>query len=322
MPRFHTVLFVLCLAAGPGIAGTAFAEPFALLASVQGRVEVKRAGNGQTVRGAFGRTLERGDRIVVAAGGSATVYFSDGNVIELGERSSVTVGGRVGGNTRVGPGANLGGPVYQQVAKVVTGGSRETGLVALPPMRGDHDLRPLILAPRNSSLLLSDPPAFVWRAVAGATRYRVTVSDENGEAWRHETEATSLAWPAAGPAARAGADCLWTLEALSDRGTLRREESVFHVVDTEGDRAIRDDLARIEASAGGADHPAACYLAGAYLAGRGLQHAAVERFVRLGALVPDSPASPEALGNVYRTIGLMDLAAESFQKALALTQHD
>jgi tetratricopeptide (TPR) repeat protein len=220
---------------------------------------------------------------------------------------------------RVGPGAGLSGPVYREVAKVVTGGSRETGLVALSQMRGDAAQRALILAPRNSHVL-SDPPLFSWRPAEGANRYRVVVSDENGEAWRAETGDTSLPWPDDAPAPRAGADYLWTLEALSDRGALRREESAFHVLESDEERAVRDDVARIEAGAGGPERPATQFLAGSYLAGRGLYHLAAGRFERLGTLAPESPAPHEALGNMYRTIGLMDLAAESFQRALALTK--
>uniref|UniRef100_A0A832I5Y1 Tetratricopeptide repeat protein n=1 Tax=Eiseniibacteriota bacterium TaxID=2212470 RepID=A0A832I5Y1_UNCEI len=303
------------------VASPALAEPFALLASVRGRVDVIVARTGEKARASFGRALERGDRIEVAAGGGATVYFSDGNVIELGEKSSVTVGGRVANPARVGPGAGLAGPVYQQVARVVTGGSRETGLVAISQMRGADAQRALILAPRASHVL-TGRPAFAWRAAAGADRYRVTVSDEHGEVWSREVAEGPLAWPADAPAARSGADYLWTLEALSDRGALRREESAFHVVEADDERVVRENLARIEASAGGPDHPATHFLAGSYLAGRGLHHDAARHFERLGALVPESPAAHEALGNVYRTIGLMDLAAESFQKALALTRQD
>jgi hypothetical protein len=301
------------------LAVPALADPFALVASVQGRVDVTVARSGETVRAAFGRPLERGDRVTVAEGGAATIYFSDGNVIELAEKSSVTVGGRVANRDRVGPGAGLPGPVFAQVSKVVAGGSRETGLVAIAPMRGGDEARALILEPRNSNVFAARP-AFAWRAVEGADRYRVTVSGDEGEAWRAETGATRLDWPEDAAAPRPGTDYLWTLEALSDRGAVRREESAFHVLDDDDERAVRDDLAKIAAGAGGPDHAATHFLAGSYLAARGLYHLAAGHYERLEALAPDSPAPLESLGRVYRTIGLMDLAAESFQKALALSK--
>jgi Flp pilus assembly protein TadD len=46
----------------------------------------------------------------------------------------------------------------------------------------------------------------------------------------------------------------------------------------------------------------------------------LRQFTELSRLSPDSPAPHEALGNVYRTVGLMDLAAAEFQKALELTR--
>jgi len=41
-------------------------------------------------------------------------------------------------------------------------------------------------------------------------------------------------------------------------------------------------------------------------------------FAALGGLFPESPAPHEALGNVYRAVGLMDLAAAEYQRALTL----
>ena len=76
----------------------------------------------------------------------------------------------------------------------------------------------------------------------------------------------------------------------------------------------------ISRSAGGPDHPAAQYLEGQYAVGRGLYHDAADRFTKLSQLVPDSPAPHEALGTVYRAIGLMDLAAAEFQRALELSK--
>ena len=301
------------------LATPALADPYALIASVQGKVEVTSAKGGAPVRAAFGRPLERGDKVSVGAGGAATLYFSDGNVIELAEKSSVTVGGRVGSSAKVGPGAETQAGVYAQVSKVVTGGSRQTGLVALSPMRAGEDRPPTILEPRRADVL-DDRPAFAWRSVEGASRYKVSVSGADGELWSREATGVSLAYPADAAALPRDADYLWTLEALSDRGRVAREETAFHVVSPGIRDAVSADLESISRSAGGPDHPAAQYLEGQYAVGRGLYHDAAERFTKLSQLVPDSPAPHEALGTVYRAIGLMDLAAAEFQRALELSK--
>lgn len=305
----------LCLATLLFAAAAATAEPLAVLAAVKGRVEVTPARGGPPGRASFGLALERGDKVTVPPGGSATVFFNDGNVIELAEKSAITIGGKAA--TR--PRAGLPGDVYANVAKFVTGGSRETGLVAMSSLRAGSDPLPLLLAPRKTELL--DPrPAFQWRAVEGATRYRVAVSGEAGEIWNREVEGRSLDYPADADPLPAGTDYLWEVRALSDQGELRREESYFHLL-AAGDAAeVRTALTRIGESAGGTRSPAALFLSGSYLSGRGLYRDASEQFQALQELSPQSPAPHEALGNVYRAVGLMDLAAAEYQKALELNR--
>jgi Flp pilus assembly protein TadD len=115
-------------------------------------------------------------------------------------------------------------------------------------------------------------------------------------------------------------DYLWEVEALSDARSLRKEGSAFRVLAASDAASIRGNLDRIRESAGGADSPAARYLAGSYLSGLGLYQDATEQFGALCRLSPASPAPHEALGSVYRKVGLMDLAAAEFQQALALTR--
>lgn len=297
------------------------AQPVAVVASFKGKVEITTSGAKTPVRAAFGKALEKGDKVVVGAGGAATLFFENGNVIELGEKSSITVGGKV----ERPKGTGLPGEVYANVSKFATAGSRQTGLVAMAEMRsGADDGKPILLAPRNSSVL-SDAPTFSWRSVPGATRYRVRVSSaENGELWSREIPAgkpgedLALTYPADAVKVAADADLLWEVEALDDSKSLRRESTTAHVLPAAKRDDVRANLDRIRASAGGAETPAACFLSGSYLSGVGLHHEAAQQFLALARLSPESPAAHEALGNVYSSIGLMDLAAAQFQQALTL----
>ena len=296
----------------------ASADPLAVIAAVKGRVEVTSARGGPAVRASFGRTLERGDRIAVPAGGAATVFFNDGNVVELAEKSAMTIGGRAAPARKAGAAPGLPGEVYANVSKFVTGGSRETGLVALSSLRGG-DSSPLILEPRKTELL-DGRPTFRWRALEGATRYRVAVSGEQGELWNREVEDTALEYPADAAPLTAGGDFLWEVRAFSAQGESRREESYVHVLTPEEAAGVRGSLVRIHESAGGVGSPAACFLSGSYLFGRGLYRDAVGQFEALSQLSPESPSAHEALGNVYRAVGLMDLAAAEYQRALTLSR--
>ena len=313
------LLAVLPLVAGAS--GASPAEPVAVVASVSGRVEVSAARGGAAVPAVFGRALERGDRVTVGKGGGATLFFGDGSVVTLAERGSVTIGGNAAAPAHA---TALPGEVFTQVSQFVTAGSRQTGLVTLADMRSDADAgAPLLLAPRNTSVL-DDAPALSWRAVQGATRYRVHFGPSGGaESWTREVAAVSgaelsLAFPAGADRLAAGVDYEWEVEALDDKGTLRREGAVVRVLPAEAREGARANLARIAASAGGETSAAARFLAGSYLCGLGLYDDATRQFQALAALAPGSPEPHEALGNLYLKIGASDRAAEEFRRALAL----
>lgn len=316
--RFVPVVAAGVLLAAPWLAA-ASAEPLAVIAAVRGRVEVTAAGGGPRLYASFGRALERGDRVAVLAGGAATLFFNDGNVVELGEKSTITIGGRAGSRAKPGGAPGIPGDVYASVTKFVSGGSRETGLVALSALRGAADGAPVLLEPRKSELL-DGRPSFRWRTVEGATRYRLAVSGDQGELWSRETAGTAFDYPADASALSPGSDFLWEVRALSDQGELRREGSYGHVLAENEAKGVRESLARIGANAGGPESPAARFLSGSYLFGRGLFRDAAGQFEALSRLSPGSPTPHEALGNVYRAVGLMDLAAAEYQQALTLSR--
>ena len=319
MTRRHVAFVLSCLLASLAMLGSAAADPLAVIAACKGRVQVSPARGGHAEAATFGRSLERGDRVVVASGGSATVFFNDGNIIELAEKSMVTIGGRVAERPKVGPGAQVPGEVFASVTRFVTRGSAQRGLVAMSSMRGDGDESPLIVAPRKTELLEARP-AFSWRAVEGATRYRVAVSGDGGELWSREATGTTLEFPADAAPLVPGSDYLWDVRALDDHGEVRREESFFHVLAAEEADAVRSSLGRIRDSAGGSESAACHFLSGSYLFGRGLYRDAATHFEALSRLSPESSAACEALGNVYRAVGLMDQAAAEYQRALSLSQ--
>lgn len=300
----------------------ALAEPVAVVAAVKGQVDVMPARARRSVRAAFGRALERGDKVSVAPGATATLFFNDGNVIELSERSTITIGGRAAAAAK---GGAIPGEVFARVTQFATGGSRQTGLVAMAEMRsGDETALPLLLSPRRTALR-TDRPAFRWRAVRGATRYRVQVMGAGpGALWTHELAATDgdaslmLAYPADAKPLPAGTELRWELEALDAKGALRKEIGTMRVLSADARTEVEADLARIAESAGGEETAAARFLAGSYLRGWDLRDEAVAQFEALARLAPDAPAPRETLGDLYLSMGLADLAAAEFQQALAL----
>ena len=254
-------------------------------------------------------------------GGAATVFFSDGNVVTVAERSSITVGGRAAPASH---GSALPGEVYARVSRFATAGSRQTGLVSMADMRaGSDDGAPMLLSPRSTALL-EDAPTFRWRAVTGAARYRVHVNTAAGvEMWVREVPAAAgaepaLAYPADAARMAAGAEYQWEIEAMDEKGALRREATLVRILPGETGASVRGNLAHIAESSGGEQSAAAHYLAGSYLSGLGLYDEATRRFVALAKLAPAAPEPHEALGNLYLNVGLSDRAATEFQLALAL----
>jgi hypothetical protein len=301
------------------LVATAHADPVAVLAAFKGKVTVASAKGGEAAKAAFGRSLENGDRVVTGPGGSVSIFFNDGNVIELGEKSSMTVGGRVAARSALGV-EKLPGEVFAQVARYSAGGSRQTGMVALSTLRsGGAVSGPEPLAPRNTDVL-DARPALSWRPVEGAARYRVSMSGDAGELWSRETSATTLAFPDDAAALAADADYLWEVQAFSASAPLGKASTTFHLAPAAQAQAVRGVLARIREGAGGDEKPAARFLSGSYLFGRGFYQDAGTQFEALSRLSPESPAPHEALGNVYRAVGLMDLAAASFERALSLSR--
>jgi hypothetical protein len=289
------------------------AEPLAIVSAVKGKVEVVPARAKEAQRAVFGMALQRADRVSVGRGGAATIFFSDGNVIELGEQSSVTIGARVDKPAK----PEIASEVFAQVSNFVTGGSRQTGLVALSSMRGE-DAAAFLLRPRKTSVL-SAQPAFLWRRIPGATRYRVQASSEAGPLWSRETSDTSLAYPSDADPLPADTDVLWEVEARSQSGQLRHETTFLHVSGAQAADRVRRHVEGIDASLG-AQAVAANYLAGSYLSAAGFYLDAIGRFTALCRAMPDSPGPHEALARAYDSVGLMDLAAEEYRRALELSR--
>jgi hypothetical protein len=314
--RILPTLAVLAILAFP--AAIAHTDPLAVIASVKGKVEV--SAKGKTTRAGFGRPLESGDKVVVGPGGSASVFFNDGNVIELSEKSSITIGGKVAKPGAASAAPELPGDVYANVSKFVTSGSRQTGLVAMANMRSAGEQKPIIIGPRNT-VVMDGRPTFSWFSVEGATRYRVAVTGDAGEAWNSEAEGdTVLPYPKDATGLEPGADYVLEVEALNELGPLRKETCVFHVLSSEGAAAVRANIDRIGESTGSQDNAATHFLAGSYLFGLGLYKQAADQFEALARLSPNSPAPHDALGTIYRAQGLMELAAAEFKTAYDLSK--
>ena len=310
---------VVLLATLLALALPAHSEPVAVLAAVKGKV-LLTAAHGRTKGpspATFGAPLEREDRISVGSNGSATLCFNDGNVIELGAGSSLTISGRIAPGPVAGA-EKLPREAFSALVNFRLIGSRAHGLVPAPALRsGGTSGAPEPLAPRNTDVL-DARPALAWQASPGATRYVVTLSGMSGELWTHECETDSLTFPADAPALADG-EYVWDVQAFDAGGPIGRASATFRLVPEVEAHAVRGVVDRMHESAGGVNAPAARYLAGAFLYERGFLADAGEEFTALARLAPESAAPHEALGDVYRAVGLPDMAAAAYRQAKLLS---
>jgi len=210
--------------------------------------------------------------------------------------------------------------VFAHVTRFVASNDKPSGMLAIAPMRGaeDHTVA-MLMGPRHTGIRTTHP-AVRWRSVQGAGRYKVTLSGDAGEVWSRETDSTAVEYPADAPALEAGGEYLCEVQAFGDAGPLRSDDASFRVIAAADAKQVDVDLAGIDKAASGASTAASLYMAGSYLVGRGLYDEALGKFLELARVTPDAPGPHEALGNVYKTIGLTDLAAAEFHRALELTR--
>ena len=311
MPRSAWWLPILVLA-GAAPAHAARPDPLVVLASGSGRIEVLRAGTRRIERLTLGAPLFAGDKLRVGSGARATLLYRDGRLVPVPEGRELPIGRTHSGP----PGTPRLAGVFDRISRVE--GDREGGLVSLPgPTRHGEVARGAILSPRAGAVL--DPrPAFRWRAVAGADRYRVVLFRDDRQLWSRETRDTTLAYPADSPDLEPGAAWVWELHAADDRGTPpSREEAAFFTPAAARADTVRGAIADIGSASEARDRRS---LEAAYLESEGFLAEAAERLAALTAESPDDAGLHEALGRVYQELGLMDLAAAELQRALRLVR--
>jgi hypothetical protein len=166
--------FLCCCAAHATVRAQGGTEH--LIAEVQGRVEVKRAGWHNFVRAAVGMLVKNGDLLQLAERASAKVTCADLSVRNVSERSYRV---RCGSNSPV---MRFKGARYSRLR---TGNAIATF--------------PVLISPRMTKLL--DPrPTLRWTPMNGATSYRVSIMRGSVEHWAQEvTGVTELKYPEGAP---------------------------------------------------------------------------------------------------------------------------
>jgi hypothetical protein len=201
----------LALAGLAAVALTGFrvqAEPVAVLAQVEGAVQVRPAAGGGTEAARVGRGLFPGDSVAIGSGGRAVLLYRTGRM------QTTTQGVRIAE-----PREADSGTLYERTVRTI-------GQVATTDVRNQPNRQGMIrpvpglpspIAPRNEIAILDVRPTLTWYATPGATNYMVQLrrTDAAGaRAVRFET-GTDTTWhyPAGEPALEAGGTYEWTVAA-------------------------------------------------------------------------------------------------------------
>ena len=216
-----------------GCAASASAEPLAILAAVNGpRRSHRRRGRAPPCAPPSGARSSAAiaSRAPPAAPPRSSSTTATSSSSPRRARSP-SAGGRAPGRSRAGPPGSR--ATSTPASRFVTGGSRETGLVALSALRGAADASPLLLEPRKTELLDAAPLVPLARR-RGSDALPPGRLRRPGRAVEPRGRGHGLRLP--GRRVRRsppGSDFLWEVRALSEQGELRREESYVHVLAAE-----------------------------------------------------------------------------------------
>lgn len=293
--------------------------PLAVIAGTEAKVKVERASTGQEVMASFGMPLFRDDVVHTFDRATATIICDGGLTLILAERKTLVV--------------DCVQIVDPQIRVVWLDPSQldQPGLVPTPigggltldetrASRGEQGSIPLLLSPRNT-VITDTRPSFHWQPVAGASRYRLSISMPTEEDWHAETHAESLPYPAAEPPLRPGSMANIVTVQTERGGDSWDTGDVTHldVMDERNaqnlaaaERAIRDlDL----------EDAAKSYLLVQLYQGQKMWASAIRR---LEWLIDEqgitSSYAFQLVGDLYSKVELYALAEEHYRAALATAE--
>ncbi len=190
------------------------APPAALLVDYTPEVKILRKDTECFVPAAHGLSLYRDDVVSTFSEARALLYYRSGSLLTVPDDR----------NQRVDDSHIPSERIYAQLEKYEAARlpylmNHFSSNITLPP----ETLSPLSLTPRQTRLHEARP-VFHWRAVVGATAYRVSLRMPNGITWQYETPFTTLSYPDDAPALALGSGNTVLLEVI---GASQQSETVY-----------------------------------------------------------------------------------------------
>jgi hypothetical protein len=282
------------------------------LKPAHGAVEVQAAGATEWRPVAPLQALRAGDTVRATADASAVVLLAGGrgSVMIETATSPFSVPGLPAGESAMRKGAEL---LRKSLGLLST--TRPDPTYVKMGMRGVRR-PPVILSPRNGPILPGELH-IEWSGIPDR-RYTVTIIDPGGvQVRRVSLQGPALTLRAVTPVLSPGT----RYRVQVTTGDLSPEVAWFEILDGTGAEAVRLDLAELEQAAGpNVSKSTLAVLKAEALAEQNLLSDA--RHTVLAALKsdPDEPSLHLVLGSLYKRMGLIDQAAESFEEAALLSR--
>jgi hypothetical protein len=302
-----------------GAAGAGASDAVAMLSALRatgGEVRVKPAGSADWRAATLFMALHPGDVVEASGQAQAEVLYlrrapSLPATATVSATSAVTVStsGRMGASPTAGSLVSEVATMFFKLKKksaaehVQLGGRGNTSTTA----------EPAILGPR-STRVLPGPLAFVW--TGPDVPYTVTVLAPDGATiWTGSSPGvTPLLYANAGDRLAAGGRYAWRLET---NGRYPDEHAVFEIVSGAEAHRVSQELAELQANAGGYPEGTLSLLRAGTMINHELFEAARSELSAALARQPGDGALRYLLGEVYDRIGLPEHAAEAFAAAQA-----
>ena len=284
----------------------AASDPVAMVVRVTGAVRVQRAGIGAAAPATVGMRLMAGDRLDLPGGAQAVLLYVSGRRETLTQSLTIAA------------------PEQAQRAGVFDRTVSTLNAVASTDARQQPNrqgmIRPIagaatLMSPRNDIKVVDLRPTFVWSPVPGATGYTIQIRSGDGVTRKRFDVGRDTVWtlPATEPPLAPGERYHWTV-APSGGGRVA-EEKTFRTLSSSEYRSIEEGMAQLR-SAELDPWSDGLFLAALVFRDEGLFYEA-DRALR--QLENGDAALGQAYyllrGEVYDALGLLELAATSFDRA-------
>lgn len=280
-------------------------DPVAMVVRVRGAVRVERAAGGAPAPASIGMRLMAGDRLDLADGAQAVLLYVTGRRQTLTESLTIAA-----------PEAAERAGVFERTVSTLNAVA-STDARQHPNRQGM--IRPVagastLVSPRNDIKVMDLRPTFVWSAVPGATGYTIQLRSGDGVTRKRFDAGSDTVWtmPVSAPPLAPGARYHWTV-APAGNGRAA-EEMTFRTLSASEYGAIEQGMAELR-RAQLDPWSDGLFLAALVFRDEGLFYEADRALRQLESDAAVGQAYYLLRGEVYDALGLLELAAEAFDRA-------